>query len=435
MIMNSQLERYFHSSQEIRNPTFRHEIVIFLEAFNLVDVWRIRNDSKRIFKWSRGSKTSRLDYHFLSEHLQGFVRKCDIYNIASSDHRIISITMGDVAGIRGPGFWKMNVDLLSNTEVIEEVNSLIDNSKEIYGNLKPTQKWETIKFDIRNLLFSWNSKLKKERNILVADLEEQISDISGRENLEEEEVELLNSLRRELFSIQKAREQKAYLRSRANWAMYGGKSSKLFLNLEKRRFTDKIITQLESKTVEMITHPQGILDMEKNFFEDIYCSRVENSEAPDPYSDLPTGTIDELEKTMLNDPLALDELEKAIQSMKNNKSSGSDGFTAEFYKTFFPKIAELLLESFNHSYREGSLNSEQRRGIMSLIPKKGKDRRTVGNWRPITLLNVDYKILAKIISCRLTTLIPNLVHVNQPDLSQGGLWSILTSSERNVFPL
>ena len=88
------------------------------------------------------------------------------------------------------------------------------------------------------------------------------------------------------------------------------------------------------------------------------------------------------------------ELLKSIKYFKNNKTPGTDGLTAEFYKFFWQDIKHVLLAGINYALVYGKLSVEERRGIISLLPKKDKDRLYLKNWRPITLLNVDYKSLA-----------------------------------------
>ena len=85
----------------------------------------------------------------------------------------------------------------------------------------------------------------------------------------------------------------------------------------------------------------------------------------------------------------------ALKNLANNKTPGSDGFPAEFYKFFWSDIKIIVMDSFNHSYKMGKLSNDQRRGILSIIPKKDKDLRLLKNWRPLSLLNTDYKILTK----------------------------------------
>ena len=86
---------------------------------------------------------------------------------------------------------------------------------------------------------------------------------------------------------------------------------------------------------------------------------------------------------------------KALKSMENNKSPGSDGFSCELYKFFRKDTSQLIIDSFNFAFAHGELSIDQRRGLISLLPKKDKDRLLLKNWRPVTLPNTDYKILAK----------------------------------------
>ena len=88
--------------------------------------------------------------------------------------------------------------------------------------------------------------------------------------------------------------------------------------------------------------------------------------------------------------------------MKNNKTPGTDGFPCEFYKFFFKDLGELLVKSFNFSFDSGKMSLDQRRAIINLIPKKkNQDPMFLKNWRPISILNSDYKLLAKCLATRL----------------------------------
>ena len=83
----------------------------------------------------------------------------------------------------------------------------------------------------------------------------------------------------------------------------------------------------------------------------------------------------------------------AVNKMKHNKSPGLDGLTVEFYQAFRPLLGNLMIDVYNESYQNGSLPESQRMAVMSLISKKG-DEENIENYRPISLTNVDYRILA-----------------------------------------
>ena len=72
-----------------------------------------------------------------------------------------------------------------------------------------------------------------------------------------------------------------------------------------------------------------------------------------------------------------------------------------------------MLNSVNYSYITETLSITQRQGIITVIPKRDKDLLLVKNWRPISLLNVDYKLIAKCIATRIKTVLPSIIHEDQ----------------------
>ena len=93
------------------------------------------------------------------------------------------------------------------------------------------------------------------------------------------------------------------------------------------------------------------------------------------------------------------------ECMKALKSPGCDGITAAFCKHHW----KLIIDSFNEEYEMGELSYSHRRGVITLL-HKGKllPRNSLENWRPITLLNMDYKIAAKALASRISDVLPPL---------------------------
>ena len=150
--------------------------------------------------------------------------------------------------------------------------------------------------------------------------------------------------------------------------------------MEKNNYCNKHITQLNVND-ENITDPERILQEERRFYQQLYSKHL--YEADDPNlkkslnsflrdNEVPQITDDERDKCeeVLNEK----ELLKAIKDMKNGKSPGTDGLTSEFYKFFWRDIKDVLLISINYALGKGDLSIEQKRGIITLIPKKDKIR-------------------------------------------------------------
>ena len=122
---------------------------------------------------------------------------------------------------------------------------------------------------------------------------------------------------------------------------------------------------------------------------------------------------------LCDEPLTLAECTRALKLLANNKSPGSDGFTTNFYKFFWIDIKEILFDSFEYSLEHNTLSSDQKRGILNLLPKENKDLRYLANWRPISLLQTDYKILTKALALRLQNVLPNIISSDQVGYIKG----------------
>ena len=95
-------------------------------------------------------------------------------------------------------------------------------------------------------------------------------------------------------------------------------------------------------------------------------------------------TLNDFDKQLCEDNLQIEDIARALRELPNDKTPGSDGFTTNFYKFFWPDIKNLLFNSFKFSFDNGELSNDQKRGILNLIPKEGKDIRLLRNWRPIS---------------------------------------------------
>lgn len=116
---------------------------------------------------------------------------------------------------------------------------------------------------------------------------------------------------------------------------------------------------------------------------------------------------------MLDQDLTIDELKSALFSMPNNKTPGCDGLPAEIYKILWPQIAEEYFLMTKAVIMEGKMSKSAKCGVITLMPKKGKDELYLKNWRSLTMLNVDYKILAKALATRIKKVLPSIIDEDQ----------------------
>ena len=109
----------------------------------------------------------------------------------------------------------------------------------------------------------------------------------------------------------------------------------------------------------------------------------------------------------------------ALKDMENGKSPGSDDLSSEFYRVFWDNINLDVVASINYSFEKRQMSICQKRGIISLVPKKDYPTNLLGNLRPISLLNTDHKIATEAIAKRLEAVLPNVINANQTGYIKG----------------
>ena len=105
--------------------------------------------------------------------------------------------------------------------------------------------------------------------------------------------------------------------------------------------------------------------------------------------------------------------------MKDNKSPGSDGYTAEFFNLFWIDIGKFVLRSINFGYGKGQMSVTQRQGVITCIPKDCKPKQFLKNWRPITPLNSTYKLASSCIAERIKSVLSKLISSYQTGFVPG----------------
>ena len=177
----------------------------------------------------------------------------------------------------------------------------------------------------------------------------------------------------------------------------GESSTSYFLQLEKKRAVDRWIPALRESGGSIVSSPEGLCRTLNIFYSDLFSSVPTDSVVQASLlSNFPCPLPCD-QARVCEGLLTPDECLRALKNMAKNKAPGLDGFPAEFYLRFWHVLGGDLVAVLNSCFHSGSLARSQRRGIITLSFKKG-DRLDPRNWRPITLLNVDYKSASRVIA-------------------------------------
>ena len=391
---------------------------------NLVDIWRVRNPEIKRFTWRQKTPIiqRRLDFWLVDNALQEEIEQADIVPSIKSDHSAILLSInGTEEQIHGPSFWKFNVSLLDDKDYVTLINSRYEVWVEEFKDINdPRLFWDLIKYKIRQGTISYSKCKARERKAKMADLEKKLKNFQVQCDQERmrslENVNKLEILRTEYDLQYEYIAQGAIIRSRARWYEQGQKSNKYFLNLESSRGKKSTIRKIIREDKSLTTNLKVIMDELKSFYSNLYqanSSRGNESLADSFFKNVSIPKLSEVQKGKCEENLTVSECFNTLKSFQKNKTPGNDGLTVEFYLAFWPILGKHLVTSFNYAHNYGELSNSQKQAVITLLEKKGKDKRLIKNWRPFSLINVDTKIVSKVLAKRLEHILPDLIHYNQ----------------------
>ena len=412
-----------HAHQSSRTQNFLNMIT---SEYSLSDVLRVTKGDLRMFThFNKQHKTAtRLDFFLVDDRLINFPQcNTSITHGFKSDHSYISLHLMGSEIKHGRGYWKLNNSLLADEDFLKEAKDIIqDTSNDSYDSFRGV--WDVIKFKIKDLAMKMGKKKKREKCQEKKRLEKEIEKLNANSDCPQNEL-----LRNKLYDFQYALDviiseetQGNIVRSRANWTEKGERSTKYFFSLEKNNGKKKALTKIIDNNGTISLDQQGISRSVVDFYQKLFNSRRPAQTEIDEY--ITSSNLNRVSDEMLpelEDTISLGEMDQVVGKLKNNKSPGWDGLSAEFYKAFWPDIRHLIHQVFLESIDAGSLSPSQRIGIITLLPKPKSPVELVylKNWRPITLLNVDYKIFTHVIKNRLVKTLPTIISNVQSGFQAG----------------
>jgi hypothetical protein len=421
-VLNFQIDKL--NGRKNTNIKCSQKLNTLIENNDLHDIWRLNFPNKMKFTWHSNTKPTifcRLDYFLISSNLINNSKKCYISTGYCSDHSPVVFELNTSKLERGPGYFKMNNSFLLNNEYQQNIRKSITEIVELNKEANPMILWEIIKGRIRDETIKFSVKFKKSQNNEQLIFEQNINKLEQSILTDPNNNVLLHNLKTEKENLQKILDEKIkgiLIRSKAEWVEGAERCSKYFANLEKKNGEAKTINSLTTESGIDIHGTKNILSYIKSFYEHIY-TKDEFINDNDYFFPNNHSTLSNEEKQSCDGKLNEKECIDALKEMKNGKSPGSDGISVEFYKIFWHDIKQYMINSLNYSHENGFLSELQKQSFITLIPKKDKTLTDINNWRPISLLNIDYKISAKAIANRIKRVLEKLISTDQTGFIKG----------------
>lgn len=419
---NCVLDGYLDRSSSKRAPqsNSRNFLNVFINNSNLVDIWRLSHPTERDYTFHSHVHNvyTRIDYFLVDNKLISNVMNSKIHDILISDHAPVTLELVFSNLTSSRPVWRMDSRLVNDPKFEEYMRTQLEiffennDTPEVSSGLL----WETLKAFIRGCVISYQGSKNKLYKAKLLDLGKQIHllDNQNAQNPSLESHKKILQLRYEYNKIVSDKLSKSFIFIKQKYFEFGEKPHKVLARQLRKLENDKTIHKIKTKSGTQLTSSRDISNCFKEYYSTLYSSEPSTDfqimETFLNNCNLPSLTEDE--RDSLNKDISLEELKSTVNSLKNSKTPGPDGLPSELYKKFNEILSPYLLRTFEDALTNG-LPSTFNEAIITVIPKKGKNTEEVEGYRPISLLNVDQKILSKILANRLGRLMGGLIHPDQ----------------------
>ena len=380
--------------------SFSNDVILFrslISNFDLVDAYRSLYPFKSIYTFSRTHPTSRLDRIYLPASALSQLSESTHLHISFSDHCLSPVihlkTLSPTTS--RSAYWKLNNSILfphiNHLSIKTTINTLLQPSSQLSN---PLDSWDSFKKKIKKFLISISIWTKQRQTRRKQYLEKQLLQSISRQDSKQ-----IILIQEELEKFENQKKQGNEIRSRIQ----------INTSIDNPH---PLATIQETNLQQKSQTPTPTHHLFFDFFQNLWNPNTSSPDPTDYLSDIQPLTNHTILSTLPQSPLiTVAEVRVSIEMQNKRSSPGYDGLTPTFY-SLHPSLAPVLTQTFNNSFLKSELSPSQRQALIKLVPKQPKPT-SVKHWRPISLLNTDYKILSTIIANRLKPLLNEIISPEQ----------------------
>lgn len=409
-------------AKQLSRPTkISSKIAKLIHQQGLTDIWRELNPTSRDYShYSIPHQVySRIDHILISSmHIPAAI-SAKIKDTPLSDHSMISLSIqGSLLRPSSP-IWRIKEHIIKDPIQISELTKTLNEYFLLNNvdNISAETLWAAHKVVIRGKLIQISSQLKKERTMDIAKLERDFLLLrkNHKANPSLVQPDQLDAARIKLNLALTVKAEDSLRWNGVKFYLNQDKMSTMLASKLSPRSRLFALPKIKLQDGTSSQNPHRILESFQAFYSQLYKANESNdSRAIEAFLEhLPIPTIQKSHKEIMEAQISVEETLEVIKNLKGGSAPGPDGLSNLYYKTFAATLAPHLTKMFNYKRKGDPIDPQMNAAFITVIPKPDKNPDQVENYRPISLINNDLKILTKIYANRLNTFINTYIHKDQ----------------------
>uniref|UniRef100_A0A803T3V9 Reverse transcriptase domain-containing protein n=1 Tax=Anolis carolinensis TaxID=28377 RepID=A0A803T3V9_ANOCA len=405
-IMDLKLDtsRVTKSNKEERSRLIPQNLRNLKEEFDLKDIWRMNNRGIRDYTfYSYRHKTwSRIDMVWLSKTLCTKVEEINILPRDKSDHNPIIMRINHK---KKNSKWRLDNNLLKKEEDIARNKKLTNEYFEANASPEISDQitWDAYKAVIRGYLIQQKAEKNKVKFLTLTRINKELNDTEKKLKENPSNTSLVNQIRslqnnKRNLELEQSANQLKFIKQ-YNFENANKPGAWLARKIRKKKQQQPII-KIKKGNMTLTTDKDIIQEFEE-FYTTLYKEENIDQDKIEEYLGAQKfNKITDDQRELLNKEITKEEIKKAMNSMKPNKAPGPDGFPIYFYRVLENELLPWLVKIMNAAMREKKIPESWTQADIVVIPKEEGEELEIRKFRPISLLNTDYKIFTTVLANR-----------------------------------
>jgi len=386
-----------------------------VRGLDLRDAWD-ETTTRTVFTHYTTKGASRIDRIYITNNLKRTQKGAEAVVAAFTDHMAIILRLAiDIpCVIRGKGYWHMNVTFLNDPHFQHKIQETWETWKRHFKYYPNRVSWwcRYVKRMIQLIFSREGADRRRDRVEMENFYYSAIYDAIREQSSDETRNTTLKRLKAKIIRLNSTHYRALQVDVGEGDRLRGeGPSLHHLLQGRKRKKQRTILHTLDHNGA-LKTTTVDILRLFTEHMKQKYDRIPTSAESMRRLLECELHTVLDGANEVLEEPITIDELSHAVKQGKSNKAPGRDGICLEFYKKTWETTKQELLEIMNDMYREGQITDQQKHGIIVCVPKHTAPT-SPKDYRPLTLLNTDYKLLTRIIANRLRPCLTDILHPAQ----------------------